>query len=95
MNLESLTFFIIGLAFGIILGIVGYFLFNIITREKKWAILILLTQLILNPVSIIVIPGFIGTMRKMNIGKYLLVGFDYNYGNTTNFPVIVGRWYIQ
>ena len=42
MNLESLTFFVIGLAFGIILGIVGYF-YSISLREskKKWALNIL------------------------------------------------------
>ena len=43
MNLESLTFFVIGLAFGIILGIVGYFFYSISLREskKKWALNIL------------------------------------------------------
>jgi hypothetical protein len=33
MNLESLTFFIIGLAFGIILGIMGYYTISL--RESK------------------------------------------------------------
>ena len=37
MNLESLTFFVIGLAFGIILGIVGYcYLISLRESKRKW-----------------------------------------------------------
>ena len=45
MNLESLTFFILGLAFGIILGIMGYYTISLQESKKKWTLLMLISIL--------------------------------------------------